>query len=80
MSGVSGGPEIVKIGEFSRDPINRETGLDFLDRIGNANHNDIKSRILLLESELSSVLHSMRSNTSEVKMLMVSRKCNNIMS
>lgn len=78
-SDVSGRLEIVKIGEFSDEPINRETGLDTLDTIVNANHNDIKSRIQLLESELSSVLHSLRSNTSEVTMLMVSRKSNNIM-
>ncbi|MCI02878.1 5'-AMP-activated protein kinase subunit beta-2, partial [Trifolium medium] len=31
--------------------------------------NDIKSRIQLLESELSSVLHTLRSNTSEVTTL-----------
>jgi len=79
-SDVSGRLEIVKIGEFPDGPINRETGLDSLDIIVNANHSDIKSRIQLLESELSSVLHSLRSNTSEVTMLTVSRKSNNIMS
>ena len=79
-SDVSGRLEIVKIGEFPDGPINRETRLDSLDIIVNANHNDIKSRIQLLESELSSVLHSLKSNTSEVTMLMVSRKSNNNMS
>lgn len=68
-SDVSGRLEIIKRGEFPDEPINRETGLDSLDIIVNANHNDIKSRIQLLESELSSVLHSLRSNTSEVTML-----------
>ncbi|KAI5437631.1 protein PTST homolog 2, chloroplastic isoform X1 [Lathyrus oleraceus] len=62
VSDVSGRPEIVKIGDFSREPVNRETGLD-------ANRNDIKSRIQLLESELSTVLYSLRSNTSDVTML-----------
>ncbi|CAK8575682.1 unnamed protein product [Lathyrus sativus] len=59
---VSGRPEIVKIGNFSREPVNRETELD-------ANRNDIKSRIQHLESELSTVLYSLRSNTSDVTML-----------
>ncbi|CAJ2647836.1 unnamed protein product [Trifolium pratense] len=68
VSDVYGQPKIVKIGEFSHE-INRETGLDSLDIIGNANDNDIKSRIQLLESELSSVLHTLRSNTSEVTTL-----------
>ncbi|KAL5100356.1 hypothetical protein RYX36_004683 [Vicia faba] len=62
VSDVSGRPEIVKIGDFSHEPVNRETGLD-------ANRNDIKSRIQLLESELSTVLYSLRSNTSDVTML-----------
>ncbi|KAK2428725.1 protein PTST, chloroplastic [Trifolium repens] len=70
VSDVSGQPRIVKIEEFSPEPINRETGLGSLDIIGNANHNDIKSRIQLLESELSSVLHTLKSNTSEVTTLM----------
>ncbi|XP_012568263.1 protein PTST homolog 2, chloroplastic isoform X2 [Cicer arietinum] len=57
MNNVSGQPGMVK------------TGVDSLDLVGNANHNDIKSRIQLLESELSSVLHSLRTNTNEVRML-----------
>lgn len=80
MNNVSGQPGMVK------------TGVDSLDLVGNANHNDIKSRIQLLESELSSVLHSLRTNTNEVRMLTVrtntnevtmltvSHKCNNTIS
>ncbi|XP_058777244.1 protein PTST homolog 2, chloroplastic [Vicia villosa] len=69
VSNVSGLPEIGKIRESSREPINGESGSDSLDVIGNPNHNDIKYRIKLLESELSSVLHSLKSNSNEVTML-----------
>ncbi|KAK7274713.1 hypothetical protein RIF29_15810 [Crotalaria pallida] len=60
---VSGQQDILKIREFSDEPTNRETGLS-LDR--NKNHTDVKSRILHLESELSSVLHSLRSTTDQL--------------
>lgn len=63
VSDVSGKPDILKIRELSGEPVNEETGLGSLDR--NANHNDIKSRILHLESELSSVLHLLRSSTDK---------------
>ena len=70
MNDVSVQPDILKIREFSAEPIKRETGLGSLD--GNANHNDIKSRIQYLESELSSVLHSLRSKADNVTIQMVS--------
>ncbi|KAK7407331.1 hypothetical protein VNO78_09160 [Psophocarpus tetragonolobus] len=50
--------------------INRETELYSVD--GNANHNDIKSRIQSLESELSSILHLLRSSSDKITMQMVS--------
>ncbi|XP_061351953.1 protein PTST homolog 2, chloroplastic [Gastrolobium bilobum] len=68
LSDVSGQPDILKISEFSCESINRETGLGSLGR--NANHNDIKSRIQHLESELSSVLDLLRSSTDKVTMQM----------
>ncbi|KAK7307145.1 hypothetical protein VNO77_39956 [Canavalia gladiata] len=64
-SDVSGQPDVLNGREFSCQPTNRETGLYSLD--GNANHNDIKSRIQHLESELSSVLHLLRSSTDKIK-------------
>ncbi|CAL0318285.1 unnamed protein product [Lupinus luteus] len=59
VSDVSGQLDLLKISEFSHEPTIGET------RLG-ASHNDIKSRILHLESELSSVLYSLRSNSNEV--------------
>ncbi|XP_019462070.1 PREDICTED: uncharacterized protein LOC109361173 isoform X2 [Lupinus angustifolius] len=56
--------DLLKIREFSDEPTIGETRLGSLDR--NASHNDIKSRILHLESELSSVLYSLRSSSNEV--------------
>ncbi|XP_027914144.1 protein PTST homolog 2, chloroplastic [Vigna unguiculata] len=50
--------------EFSSELINNETGLYSLD--GNASHNDIKSRIQHLQSELSSTLHSLRSSSDKI--------------
>ncbi|KAE9605494.1 hypothetical protein Lal_00025015 [Lupinus albus] len=64
VSDVSGQLDLLKIREFSDEPTIRETGFGSLNR--NANHNDIKSRILNLESELSSVLHSLRSSSNKV--------------
>nr|KYP60254.1 5'-AMP-activated protein kinase subunit beta-2 [Cajanus cajan] len=61
ISGASGQPDILNGREFSSELINKETGLYSLD--GNANNNDIKSRIQHLKLELSSVLHSLRSST-----------------
>ncbi|KAL1355126.1 hypothetical protein AAHE18_05G092000 [Arachis hypogaea] len=57
-----------EIRESSAEPANREAGFSSLD--GDANHNDIKSRIRNLESELSSALHSLRSKADYVTMQM----------
>lgn len=70
MSDASGQPDILNRREFSSEHINRETGLYSLD--GNTNHNDIKSRIQNLESELSSILHLLRSSSDKITMQMVS--------
>ncbi|KAJ1386019.1 Immunoglobulin-like fold [Sesbania bispinosa] len=70
VSDVTGRPDILKTREFSCEPINRETGLDSLDGIASINHSDIKSRIRHLESELSSVLNSLRSSVDKVTMQM----------
>lgn len=72
MSDVSGRPGILKTSEFHSEPINGETGLDSVGGVGNASHNDIKSRIQHLQSELSSALHSLRSSTNKVTMQTVS--------
>lgn len=56
--------------EFSSELINNETGLYSLD--GNASHNDIKSRIQHLQSELSSTLHSLRSSSDKITKQIVS--------
>lgn len=72
-SGTGGGMtrnETLEIRQFAAKPINSEKDLGPLD--GKANYNEIKSRIQLLESELSSVLHSLRSSTDEVAIQMVS--------
>ncbi|KAE9615543.1 hypothetical protein Lalb_Chr04g0256401 [Lupinus albus] len=53
-----------KIREFYDEPLNGETGLGSLDR--NANLNDIKSCILHLESDLSYLLHLLRSTSNKV--------------
>ncbi|TKY69737.1 PTST protein [Spatholobus suberectus] len=66
ISDASGQPDILNEREFSSELINRGTGLYSLD--GNANHNDIKSRIQYLESELASILHLLRSSTDKVTM------------
>ncbi|XP_027361317.1 protein PTST homolog 2, chloroplastic [Abrus precatorius] len=66
VTDVSGRSDILNGREFSCETINKETGLYSVD--GNANHNDIKSRIQYLESELSSVLNSLRSSSDIVKM------------
>lgn len=70
MDDASGQPDILNGREFSPELINRETGLDSLD--GNVNHTDIKSHIQHLESELSSVLHVLRSSSDKPTMQMVS--------
>nr|KYP60258.1 hypothetical protein KK1_015709 [Cajanus cajan] len=70
ISGASGQPDILNGREFSSELINKETGLYSLD--GNANNNDIKSRIQHLKLELSSVLHSLRSSTDITAMQTVS--------
>ncbi|CAJ1931679.1 unnamed protein product [Sphenostylis stenocarpa] len=70
MIHTSGQPEIPDRREFSSELIN-ETGLYSLD--GNAIHNDIKSRIQQLESELSSILHLLRSNSDKFTMQMVQK-------
>ncbi|KAK7309559.1 hypothetical protein RJT34_06385 [Clitoria ternatea] len=64
LNDVSGQPDVLNEREFSSEPIETETGSFSLD--GNANHNDIKSRILHLESELSSVLHLLRSSADNI--------------
>ncbi|XP_020217900.1 protein PTST homolog 2, chloroplastic isoform X2 [Cajanus cajan] len=61
ISGASGQPDILNGRELSSELKNKETGLYSLD--GNANNNDIKSRIQHLKSELSSVLYLLRSST-----------------
>ncbi|KAH1264476.1 Protein PTST 2, chloroplastic [Glycine max] len=71
MSDASGQPDILNRREFSSEHINRETGLYSLD--GNTNHNDIKSRIQNLESELSSILHLLRSSSDKITMQMVQK-------
>jgi len=70
MSDTSGQPDILIRREFSSELLNNETGLYSLD--GNAKHNDIKSRIHNLESELSSTLHSLRSSSDKIAKQMVS--------
>ncbi|XP_022631369.1 uncharacterized protein LOC106777040 isoform X2 [Vigna radiata var. radiata] len=69
MSDTSGHHDILKRREFSSELTNNETGLYSLD--GKASHNDIKSRIQHLESELSSTLHSLRSRSDKITKQMV---------
>ncbi|KAH1259962.1 hypothetical protein AAZX31_02G021300 [Glycine max] len=71
MSDASRQPDILNRRELSSEHINRETGLYSLD--GNANHSDIKSRIQNLESELSSILHLLRSSSDKITMQMVQK-------
>lgn len=75
MSDTSGHHDILKRREFSSELTNNETGLYSLD--GKASHNDIKSRIQHLESELSSTLHSLRSRSDKITKQMVSVIINN---
>ncbi|KAL2349308.1 hypothetical protein Fmac_003308 [Flemingia macrophylla] len=69
ISDGSGQPDILNGREFPSEPVNQETGLYSLE--GNAIHNDIKSRIQHLKSELASVLHLLRSNTDITTLQMV---------
>ncbi|XP_022632463.1 uncharacterized protein LOC106779838 isoform X1 [Vigna radiata var. radiata] len=71
MSDTSGQHDILKRREFRSKLTNNETGLYSLD--GNASHNDIKSRIQHLESELSFTLHSLRSSSDKITKQMVQK-------
>ncbi|KAI9111839.1 hypothetical protein K1719_017529 [Acacia pycnantha] len=58
------GNDILKIGQFAATPFNREEDSSPLG--GKGNYKEIKSRIQQLESELSSVLQTLRSGVDEV--------------
>ena len=64
--------DIPKITQFSDKTINREG--DSIPFSGKANFKEIKSRVQQLESELSSVLQSLRSGADDVEVQTVSSR------